>query len=100
MSEPFDPNALTERKRGSYDWATYVPSRRPKFKVHEHRGHAINAMKWHAYDYDRSNWRDHVLRPEHGCKLYRRQDGKWVELPLLPRYTRKRPGIIASEVAQ
>lgn len=91
MSEPFDPNA------NAGDWATYVPCRRPKFKVHAHRGHAINAIKCHAYDYDSNDYDAHVLWPSNECKLYRRQDGRWVEVTLLPTYTREQPNIIDME---
>lgn len=102
MSEPFDPNTMSDRKRGSYDWATYVPSRRPKFKIHEHRGHAINAVKrcyGYQSNYDETgggpryaSWRE--LDEDSGVKLYRRQDGRWVEVALLPTYTREQPNII------
>lgn len=53
----------------THEWATFLLSRNVQFKVHENRGHALNALKdTHAgilYKWDETNksW-DEVLRVE------------------------------------
>lgn len=40
----FNPNKPGITKE--FFWATYIPNRRPKFKLHSNRGHALNAVKY------------------------------------------------------
>ena len=54
----FDPNTTL---RGA--WATFVPKREPKFKVHAQRNHATNAVREH--------WSNVIL--------FEQVDGQWVE---------------------
>lgn len=65
--EPFNPNkpALTK----SYFWATYIPNRRPDFKLHLNRGHALNAFMYGRegilYQWDKANsWWIEITRVE------------------------------------
>lgn len=55
----FDPNKLN---KPDFEWATYIPARNPKFKIHSNRGKALNAF----------NYRDNVI-------LYRMVNGTWIE---------------------
>ncbi len=57
----FDPNTLPEKTRP--EWATYIGSRRPKFKQHSNRGQALNAAAYYPrscqifrWDFDKSEW--------------------------------------------
>lgn len=45
MSMDFDPNAA----KAKLPWATYVPNRSPKFKMHKQRGHALSANYYNNY---------------------------------------------------
>lgn len=55
--DSFDPNSPTVGV-----WATYIPSRKPKFKVHKTRGHAKSAFHYVSTGI-----------------LYESVDGEWVE---------------------
>lgn len=60
--DEFDPN---DRDKGTPPWATYSPSRRPSFRVHKLRAHAMAALR----NFGRSS----------GAILYRHENGRWVE---------------------
>jgi len=58
----FDPN-VNRKAPGKPEWATYIPDRKPQFKVYTNRGHALNSFQY----------RSNVI-------LYRLGDnGKWIE---------------------
>lgn len=42
----FDPNKPAKTKQ--FFWATYIPDRRPNFKMHANRGHALNAFQYRS----------------------------------------------------
>jgi hypothetical protein len=78
----FDPNKQAQRQHPrtgwNYDWATYVPTRRPMFKIHATCGHATAACKDKAvYAPDPLGY----LIPE-DVKLYQRVDGLWEEVAI------------------
>lgn len=105
MKIDFDPN--DKHKPVLPDWATYIPEgRKPAFKMHNNRGHALNAIgecqDAILYKFDHSNhlWNE-VLRFEDfkkpdncddcggtllfnlygdGEKLYNRGDRVWINL--------------------
>lgn len=58
----FDPNETN--KPQAPQWATYFPDRRPKFKVHSNRGHAINAFQGRytgvLYEWHEGTWVDQL----------------------------------------
>lgn len=83
----FDPNTPSNDKgrKLNYDylWATYIPDRTPKFKIHGIRGQAISAVKY------RSRWSTMENRiNDPGVKLYKRDtvDSPWVEVQLKETY--------------
>ncbi len=95
MTEEFDPNNpgkdTTRRgKNWNYDWATYVPNRTPKFKVHPSKGHATSAVKDKAHLVDiGETW---GYRVPDDVKLYQKVDGLWVDVVLFTRewvYTKR-----------
>lgn len=55
----FDPN---KKGKPVYEWATYIPERRPQFKAHRNVGHAKNAFKYRS-----------------DAILYHWEEGEWVE---------------------
>lgn len=58
----FDPNETN--KPQAPQWATYFPDRAPKFKVHTHRGHALNAFQERStgilYEYLDNKWIERI----------------------------------------
>lgn len=48
-----------------YKWSSYIPDRKPKFKVHANRGLAYNAVMYELYGFPR------------GGVIYELQDGEW-----------------------
>lgn len=72
----FDPNKSAEA-----EWATFVPTRSPRFKIHVNRGHAINAVKCTSY------WdHDHLRTIPDDVILYRRVEGRWVQVDVKRTY--------------
>lgn len=69
--DDFDPNR--KNKPQIPPFATYIPSRRPEFKVHSNQGHAKNAIN--------GVW------PVFPAALYQWQDDKWVEVDRVERAT-------------
>lgn len=67
MTLQFNPNKPSVTK--VYIWATYIPGRRPEFKLHSQRGHALTAF------YDREN-----------AILYNWVDDHWVEVFRMENY--------------
>ncbi len=64
----FDPNALPKPIKP--EWATYIPTRRgKKFKIHNGRGQAVNALNY-------------LMRHQEGI-LYRLMNDQWVEVDRL-----------------
>lgn len=61
----FDPNDTTPRKLPEY--ATYIPSRSPNFKMHKQKKHAANALSCGA-------------GADSPGILYQNIDGKWIEI--------------------
>lgn len=83
MKDEFDPNkqASKDNKKLNYTWdyATYIPDRTPKFKIHGIKGQAITAIKYRSY------WnkdKKYVINDD--VKLYNRPtpDSLWVEVPI------------------
>lgn len=90
MSMEFDPNSV---KKPTYNWATYIPSRNPKFKVHKQRNFAKNAFHYRKgailYEWVNGRWVE-IFRIENlsfktcqECgsteeRKYRSYDGKWI----------------------
>lgn len=74
----FDPNSSVTSQ-----WATYIPTRRPKFKVHVTKGHATSAIKSVSYISDKPPRRGRFGNdvPE-DAQLFRMEDGKWVQVKL------------------
>jgi hypothetical protein len=62
MTLEFNPNEPAKTKQ--FFWATYIPSRRPNFKLHSNRGHALNAFANHFW----------------GAILYKWENDEWVEI--------------------
>ena len=58
--DDFNPNAVSNG-----NWATYIPNRHPRFKVHVKRSHATSALG--------------VKFPYCSGVLYERVDGEWIE---------------------
>lgn len=85
----FDPNnpgrsATRRGKNWTFDWATYVPSRRPQFKVHATKGHATSACKGKAYYVHEKGG---YLLPDE-VRLYKKENELWCEVAIhrfLPR---------------
>lgn len=95
----FDPNNMeaTKKTQYTYQWATYIPNRRPQFKVHGLRGHATAACKAKAvYCGDEDCWwqipDDVVLYMQ---DIY----GKWVVVPILRKLKRDTKSILIGEAA-
>lgn len=61
MALEFNPNDMSGPK--APEWATFIPGRKPEFKVHKQRNHALSAFQY------RSNF-----------LLFHWEDGKWVEV--------------------
>lgn len=86
----FDPNEdTTEKKKKAYTWgfATFSSLRRPKFKVHGHRGHFINAIQTQAYRTDfgpNSSRKGYKFAPvgEFHAYVKDNETNKWVELKM------------------
>ena len=72
----FDPNDFIDNL-----YSTYIPSRKPKFKIHENLGHAVNALKYRAR-YAEKSYRE--IPKEN--KLWKMVNGKWEELKFPKRY--------------
>jgi len=73
----FDPNnpgksVSRKGKNWTFDWATYVPNRRPQFKVHATQGHAKSACT------DKKRYSKSGYRIPDEVKLYQLKDGLWV----------------------
>jgi hypothetical protein len=54
------------------EWASYIPQRHPKFKAHNNRGQAVNAINYDS----REGW------------LYRLYQGKWIPWAYKPEWTK------------
>lgn len=65
----------------AYIWATFIPSRRPQFKVHETKGQATAAIKYQSIYDD-----DGMYRIPEDIILYQQQDAEWVEVPFKKNY--------------
>lgn len=61
--DEFDPNGKGDKQLKL--WASYIPNRSPKFKVHKTEGHAKNALAYY--------W------PHREGIMYESVDGEWVE---------------------
>lgn len=85
MSDEFDPNNQNVPKKPNLKkdwlWATYIPDRTGKFKIHGTKGHATSAIKVKCFIY--SSRSGYKVPKE--VKLYKRNtvDSKWVEVPLV-----------------
>lgn len=71
-------------------WSTYIPSRSPKFKIHNCMGHAVNALKYRAVYTD--NYKKKSISEEN--KLYKFIDSEWVELDFEREYAHRQEGLI------
>lgn len=67
----FNPNKPAQTKE--YFWATYIPDRRPQFKMYAQRGHALSAFKYrdngilYTWDKKKEEWTE-VYRLENDTK--------------------------------
>lgn len=72
----FNPNkpALTK----NYFWATYIPDRRPNFKMYSQRGHALNSFQYKSkgilYKWIEEEWKeifrlDESFKKSDNCQL-------------------------------
>lgn len=67
----FNPNSPAITK--NYFWATYIPSRSNKFKLHANRGHALNAISWrnegilYKWNLEKKEWEE-IYRIEDGLR--------------------------------
>ena len=84
-SSKFDPNAqaLPSQRKTNYDWrwATYVPGRSPKFKIHGSRGLAISAIRI-RYLYNFSTKQYELKDQEIGLYTRENTTAKWVRVPI------------------
>lgn len=74
----FDPNKETAKGL----WATYIPYRSPKFKIHTNKGHATSAIKCQSY------YSNGQYRIQADSKLYQRsnKNEEWQEVPIRYNY--------------
>ena len=79
----FDPNkdlkAPRSKKNHDYRYATYVPSRNPKFKVHGTSGLAFSAIRthgWWSYSKRLASFNSDVL-------VFRKDGETWLKLKRL-----------------
>ena len=77
-SEAFDPNKETAKGL----WATYIPGRRPRFKIHASQSHATSAVKCQSI----YSGRFYLVAP--GIKLYKRvnEGAEWQAVTLRQTY--------------
>lgn len=67
----FDPNSISSKKKTKvYEYATYIPGRRPEFKVHWLISHAKSAFQY-----------------RNDAILFRLEDGEWKELYRIEDYS-------------
>ena len=80
----FDPNTSMQQT-----FATYVANRKPKFKIHYTRSHAINALKNKSY----YNSEDHTRTIPDDVILYQNHNGQWVEIDFNRTYSYDNPNL-------
>ena len=78
----FNPNEDME-----HIFATYAPNRKPKFKIHYQRGHAINALK------DKSFYNNGTRTIPDDIILYQNHNGQWVEVDFNRTYSHDNPDL-------
>lgn len=85
----FDPNDVSDKKTRklnyTYSWATYIPDRIPKFKIHGTKDQAVAAVR---YRYHSEYGPTVVMSLEQDVQLFQLVDGKWVDIPLVREYNR------------
>ena len=85
----FDTNKVKRSKEVrtsyTYEWATYIPGRRPQFKVHGLKGQAIAALKYRAVG---ERYPSKVTRLPPDQQLFFRKLGTelWEEIALVEEY--------------
>lgn len=79
----FNPNKLPKKE---YVWATYIPNRRPQFKLHANQSQATSALKYRS-EYVEFDGCDYTYKyvPD-DCTLWQMLDGKWKEIDFKRRY--------------
>ena len=92
IKKKFDPNnqPVSKKTQTKKDWlwATYVPDRYVKFKIHGTKGHATAAIKAHSYSAGMLS-ASYEISSE--LRLYKRKntESKWVEVKLKDFYADK-----------
>lgn len=81
----FNPNKLISKE---YKWATFIPDRKPDFKVYHNRGHATSSLKSHSVYTSGS----YVIPPD--CTLWEHNGTEWVEIMFRHTYSRDSPNIL------
>lgn len=79
----FDPNKRTIK---DYRWGTYIPNRRPQFKVHSSLGLATSALKWRSSSLD-DGFRTYAI-PE-DCTLWEHDGKEWIQKEFKHKYKGK-----------
>ena len=92
LEELVDPNKIKMKNR---IWGTYVPERKPKFKIYDNRGHAISALMWRKeyVEPDENNGikpYEYVYIPDE-CTLWKLVNDKWVEVEIVRVFKRGEP---------
>lgn len=79
----FDPN---KQSNGGYVWATFIPNRKPKFKLHSNLAQATSALKYRSHYVD-SDYRYEYVPDD--CTLWQLVDGEWAEVQFKRMYNSK-----------
>src|SRR5690242_5050196 len=58
--DPNQPSKVAQTKQ--FFWATFIPNRRPTFKVYSNRGHALNSFQYRdnaiLYNWNGTQWEE------------------------------------------
>lgn len=65
---------------GNKIWGTFIPNRRPNFKVYDNRGHALSSLMYRKETiYENGKWTDMSKIPDE-CTLWKFTNGAWKEI--------------------
>ena len=77
-------------------WATYIPSRKPNFKLHANRGQAISALKYRAtykkISMHKVDYNIEVI-PE-DCTPWNHNGSEWIEIEFEREYFKGQKGLV------
>lgn len=82
----FNPNDIKKSEEKPYIWATYIPDRKPKFKVYNNRGYASSSIKYRSRYMGNSTYR--VMDD---CTLWNLVGEEWVEVKFEKTYKANQP---------